>query len=219
MTFDATKSAVVLDDPVCSLDHGRRSLVAQRLAELAENRQVIVFTHEVTFVGDLVRHAGEAGAHITERWVQHNGELLGVCADTHPWKAKDVASRIGALETGLARLKRDACTWDQERYEEECASWAGKLSEAWERAVNLEIVNEVVDRGTSQVRPMKFRILAAITQQDNEEFQAGYGRCSEWARRHDKDPGINFVAPDAADMQYELERFRNWFKRIKGYRS
>jgi hypothetical protein len=219
VTFDATKSAVVLDDPVTSLDHVRRSLVAQRLAQLAADRQVIVFTHEVTFVGDLVRHATEAKVPISERWIQHNGDLLGVCVDAHPWKAKDVAARINVLANALAAIKRDMGTWDQERYEEECASWAGKLSEAWERAVNLEIINEVVNRGTSQVRPMKFRILAAVTEQDDNEFQVGYGRCSEWARRHDKDPGVNFVAPEPPDMQAELDRFQTWFKRIKGYRN
>jgi len=219
VVFDATKSAVVLDDPVTSLDHGRRSLVAQRLVELAADRQVVVFTHEVTFVGDLVRHATEAKLPITERWVQRNGDLLGVCADKHPWKAKDVGARISVLETDLAEIKRERVNWDQEEYEEHCASWAGKLSEAWERAVNLEIVNEVVDRGTSQVRPSKFRILAAITEQDNDEFQAGYGRCSEWARRHDKAPDANFMPPEPTDMEVELERFRAWFKRIKGYRN
>lgn len=216
--FDATKSAVVLDDPVTSLDHERRSLVAERLVQLATDRQVVVFTHEVSFVGDLARHADEAKVPVTERWVQRNGDVLGVCADKHPWKAKDVAARINALEAGLAEIKRDKASWDQEQYEERCASWAGKLSEAWERAVNLEIVNEVVDRGTSQVRPLKFRILAAITEHDNDEFQAGYGRCSEWARRHDKAPEINYVAPEPCDMQVQLDRFRTWFKRIKGYR-
>ena len=219
VSFDATKSGVVLDDPVTSLDHGRRSLAAQRLAELGADRQIVVFTHDVTFVGDLVRHATEAKVPITERWVQRNGELLGVCVDKHPWKAKDVGSRIGVLETRLAEIKRDRANLDPEQYEEHCASWAGKLSEAWERAINLEIVNEVVDRGTSQVRPSKFRILSAITSHDNDEFKAGYGRCSEWARRHDKAPEVNFVAPEPEDLEAELARFRAWFKRIKSYRG
>jgi len=35
VVFDGTRSAVVLDDPVTSLDHERRSLVARRLVELA----------------------------------------------------------------------------------------------------------------------------------------------------------------------------------------
>ena len=53
--FDQSKSGVVLDDPVSSLDAGRRSRVARRLAELARSRQVIVFTHEATFVNALNR--------------------------------------------------------------------------------------------------------------------------------------------------------------------
>lgn len=219
VVFDTTKSAVVLDDPITSLDHSRRSLVAQRLVELAADRQVIVLTHEVSFVGDLVRHASEARVAVTERWVQRNGDLLGVCADKHPWKAKDVKARIGVLEHDLAEIKRQRNSWDQEQYEDHCAEWGGKLSEAWERAVNLEIVNEVVDRGTSQVRPRMFRIFAAITQQDDDDFQAGYGRCSEWARRHDKAPDINYVAPEPDEMEAELQRFRDWLGRIKGYRA
>ncbi len=219
IVFDSTKSAVVLDDPVTSLDHERRSLVARRLVELAADRQVIVFTHEVTFVGDLLRHANEAHVPVTARSIQRKGHTPGICVDDYPWKAKDVGTRISDLVNDLANIKRECGNWNQDMYEERCALWAGKLSETWERAVNLEIVYEVVDRGTSEVRPKKFRILSAITEQDNEEFQAGYGRCSQWARRHDKDPEINFVAPDPVDMEGELGRFRQWHKRIRAYRN
>lgn len=215
--FDETKSAVVFDDPVTSLDHIRRSLVARRLVELAKDRQVVVFTHEVTFVGDLVKHAGEAHVAVAERWIQRQGDQAGFCADKHPWKAKDVAARLHELQADLDRISRDRNSLDQEAYENRCGLWGGGLSETWERAVNLEIVYEVVDRGTSQVRPKKFRILVAITQEDDEEFQAGYSRSSEWAPRHDKDPEINFVAPEPDEMQTELDRLKTWFARVKRY--
>ena len=116
-------------------------------------------------------------------------------------------------------IRRERDNWDQEQYEHHCAEWGGKLSETWERAVNLEIVNEVVDRGTLQVKPKMFRVFAAITEQDNDDFQAGYSRCSEWARRHDKDPSINYVAPEPDELEAELNRFREWFGRIRGYRK
>lgn len=215
--FDDTKSGVVLDDPVTSLDHIRRSRVARRLVELAKDRQVVVFTHEVTSVGDLVKHAGEAHVAIAERWIQRQGDQAGICADKHPWKAKDVASRLHGLQTELDRISRDRSSLDQESYEDRCRLWGGGLSETWERTVNLEIIYEVVDRGTSQVRPKKFRILVAITQKDDEEFQAGYARSSEWAPRHDKDPEINFVAPESDEMQTELDRLKTWFARVKQY--
>ena len=56
--FDKSKSAVIFDDPVTSLDHVRDK-VAQRLAQLAADRQVVVFTHDVAFVGDLTASAEE----------------------------------------------------------------------------------------------------------------------------------------------------------------
>jgi energy-coupling factor transporter ATP-binding protein EcfA2 len=217
--FDESLSSVVLDDPITSLDHTRRSIVAKRIVDIAENRQVIVFTHDVVFVGDLVKHAAESKIPISERWISRKGNVAGYCAEQHPWKAKDVKKRISDLKVELGRLTKVANDLDPEEYDERCASWAGKLSETWERAVNMEIIYEVVDRGTSQVKPHKFRILAAITTQDNEDFQAGYARTSEWARRHDKDPEVNFVAPPCDEMEQEMERIDAWFTRIKGYRQ
>jgi energy-coupling factor transporter ATP-binding protein EcfA2 len=36
---------IVLDDPVTSQDHQRKTLIAKRLVAEAANRQVVVFTH------------------------------------------------------------------------------------------------------------------------------------------------------------------------------
>ena len=55
------RSALVFDDPVSSLDHRWRGQVAKRLVEEAENRQVIVFTHDLVFVNDLNDHATKTG--------------------------------------------------------------------------------------------------------------------------------------------------------------
>ena len=46
--LEGSESVLILDDPVTSLDHIRRGLVAARLATLAANRQVIMFTHDVS---------------------------------------------------------------------------------------------------------------------------------------------------------------------------
>ena len=54
--------------------------------------------------------------------------------------------------------------WDQERYERETADWAWRLSETWERLINMEVVGKIVDRGSQEVRPGMFRVLARITE-------------------------------------------------------
>ena len=217
--FDESKSGMVLDDPITSLDHARRKYVARRLAEFARERQVIVFTHDVSFAGDLKQEAEHQQATFTERSIQRRGDRPGFTTDEHPWNAKDVGTRLEHLEQELARIKRERANWTQDEYDEACASWGGKLSATWERIVSVEIVGPVVDRGTQQVRPSLFRIFASITDADNREFQHGYGRGSEWARRHDKSPETNYVAPDPQEMAEALTAIRTWFGRIKKYKT
>lgn len=45
---------VIFDDPVSSLDHRRINEVARRIANLAEDNQVIVFTHDIFFATTLL---------------------------------------------------------------------------------------------------------------------------------------------------------------------
>lgn len=59
--MDSRNVGIVLDDPVCSLDHKRRSLIVKRLLEEATNRQVVVFTHEITFFMEFKTEADRSG--------------------------------------------------------------------------------------------------------------------------------------------------------------
>ncbi len=47
---------IVFDDPVSSLDYRRIAEVAIRIAELANNHQVVVFTHDIFFATHLLTH-------------------------------------------------------------------------------------------------------------------------------------------------------------------
>jgi energy-coupling factor transporter ATP-binding protein EcfA2 len=215
--FDESKSAIIFDDPVTSLDHVRRDKVAERLAQLALDRQVVVFTHDVAFTGDLAAAVASEGMSMTERAVERRGAEPGICIETVPWKAKDFNSRIQHLTTELAKLTEDRPSLVQDEYEERVASWAGFLSETWERSVTSEIMNQVFDRGSSEVRMLKFRVLARITDADNQDLQDGYAATSRWGRRHDKATETNYVAPEPADLRRELDRIREWQKRVKKY--
>jgi hypothetical protein len=217
--FDESKSAAVLDDPVSSLDAGRRSRVATRLAELSQDRQVIVFTHEATFVNDLNKAARDHGVGVTERAILRQGERPGLVSDKHPWSVKDTRSRIDWLSVELGRLRKERSQLNTDEYTQRAQFWAGRLSQAWERAINLDVVNELVDRGTNEVRPRMFRLLVGITEQDDNDYQSGYAKASGWAPRHDQAPETNFIAPEPDELEAELNRFKAWVDRIKGYKK
>ena len=91
------------------------------------------------------------------------------------------------------------------------------MSETWERLIRSEVIYCVVDRSTTEVKPKLVRILAQITDDDYQDFDASYSAVSTWARRHDKSEEFSYVAPDPEEMEYELNRLAEWYARIKGY--
>ena len=218
--FDATKSAVILDDPMSSLDHERREKAARRIVEIAKDRQVIVFTHDLMFLGEIVKATDELGVKLTERAIERNGARKpGKIVDGYPWKARDAKKRIGNLQVELDRIKKDQTNMSADDYERATGDWAGKLSETWERIVRSEVAFKLVDRGTTEVRPKMFRIVAKITDADNTDFQTGYGSTSKWARRHDKSEETNYVPPTVDEMQDELDRIKTWRDRVGKYEN
>ncbi len=220
--LDASRSALILDDPVSSLDHVRRSRVASRLADFAATRQVIVFTHDVAFVLDLKKEADAKGVPIAERAVEKSragDRKPGACRSKHPWKTKDVSERLQELRTDLARIRKESGDWEQAKYETDIGTWAGNLSETWERIFSQDVVGPILAEGGLEVRPKMMRILVRFSDTDDQEFQGSYSRVSLWAKRHDKSGLVNYVAPELEELEQELKRVDEWFKRVKAYKN
>lgn len=75
-------SAIVLDDPVTSLDHKYRKRVAQLLVREAQNRQVVVFTHDIVFFYMLQSKYRGSGA-VTQVSPERVGDKHGIA---RPWQ-------------------------------------------------------------------------------------------------------------------------------------
>jgi hypothetical protein len=52
----AVSAPIVFDDPVDSFDHRRVGEIAKRIADLADEHQVVVFSHDIMFAANLLSH-------------------------------------------------------------------------------------------------------------------------------------------------------------------
>lgn len=215
--FDPGKSPLVLDDPVTSLASRRRHLVAERLAKFSSDRQVIVFTHEISFVRDLISAAEAQNVPLQEVYVDRKGGKPGLIKTAFPWNAKDVPRRIDDLTTQLASLKKDSPSVEDEELHIRASRLAGDLSEVWEDIVDSHIVGHVINKGTSAVQAGKLKVLVQYSEEDQREFDEGYGFTSKYARRHRNAPEDNVVAPELNRLDQELTRIKDWYKKVKGY--
>ena len=67
---------VVFDDPVTSLDHQRRALIAERLVKLAVTKQVIIFTHDISFFSKLTHFAKVFNISSTQTTIRKIGDTI-----------------------------------------------------------------------------------------------------------------------------------------------
>lgn len=56
-TITSINKGIIFDDPVTSLDHKRKEIIAIRLVDESAKKQVIVFSHDIVFIKYLENHA------------------------------------------------------------------------------------------------------------------------------------------------------------------
>ena len=113
---------VIFDDPVSSLDHRRINEVAERIANLAQSAQVIVFTHDLAFTMTLL-HLMEASKRCTYFQIDDEEGKGRVTRTSHPrWdtisglkkningtivaaRAAEGQARAGLVRTGYGWLR------------------------------------------------------------------------------------------------------------------
>ncbi|MBK6826716.1 MAG: AAA family ATPase [Chitinophagaceae bacterium] len=84
---------IIFDDPVNSLDHIRRQTIAERLVEESKVRQVIVFTHDITFLLALQTLAEEETVECLVTTIRKIGKTPGVINNSLPWIASNVKEK------------------------------------------------------------------------------------------------------------------------------
>ena len=94
-------SGIVFDDPMSSLDHIYRHKVARRLVEESEHRQVIIFTHDISFLFELEREAEKQSMPIAYQNIRRGSKGPGVVEGDLPFKAKMAGSMESSIRSEL----------------------------------------------------------------------------------------------------------------------
>ena len=218
--FDKSKSALVFDDPVSSLDHMRREAVANRITDLAGERQVIVFTHDIAFTMVLRKNAEASDIPFATRGIERKRKVgPGFTTLKHPWTAQDAAQRVNTLRQEVASLRRDEEGMSDQAYQRATEEIAGHMSQTWERIISQVLAEPLVDYRTLEVRVGKLRVIGRVTPEDIKTYDDSYSRISGWASRHDPHPELNYTPPSVDTLTAEIDVLDTWLKSVKKYQS
>jgi len=197
-------SSLVFDDPVSSLDHWHQQRIAKRLAKEAENRQVIVFTHNTAFLHDLQQAVSESALEPCVAHLEWSNRIPGICREGLPWDWKSPKDRFDKLEKRHRELR---AKWNPNPNEENNQDM--RLAYSWLRATLERIVEklvfaDVVFRFRSYVKVPNLNEVIGFSVQECAEIQRLMQRCHDVTEAHD--PSIcSAVVPDPTDFLRDVE--------------
>lgn len=215
LSTEQTASGLVLDDPVCSLDHQWRRKVAFRLVQEAANRQVIIFTHDIVFLTDLVGFCESREIRLKQTYLRRGVSRPGECMDGVPWAAMKVKERIGRLKSSLQAAESIHRRQGVESYEPDARRIYGLLRETWERAVEEVLLNGVVIRFDRAIHTMQLGKISDITPSDIQIIEEGMTKSSRFLEGHDEAGAVADPVPEPDELRQDIGNLEDWVKSVR----
>ncbi len=215
-----TKSCVVFDDPVSSLDHTWRDKIATRFVSLSEERQVIIFTHDITFVYYLTncfenKNLSESILRLYN--LKSNSSETGIVSGEPSWSALNVNRRLRLLR------KQTQETFSKNNTDPDQTTKIkliyDSLRATWERAIEEVLLNKTVERFQREVHTQRARYLSDITEKDISILDENMTKCSRLILAHDQSSELNEPIPDKDSVMNDINILTTWCKTIHNRRK
>lgn len=234
LTESGDTSTLVFDDPVSSLDQGYREAVARRLLQEAEHRQVLVFSHDFTFVQYLYEQrtrlereaavAKESSALPVVEYVHIGRSTRGTGETTtsEQWRVASVGEMIKRLnqriqDAGVLHRASDPA------YDLQARHIVGAIREVWEAFVEQELLDGIVRRHERRVQTQRLKRITDIDEADVKTVEDGMAISSRWLTGHAApiNDGTQLISPDEIAVELKkLTEFRDGvLERRKGKKN
>ena len=195
---------VIFDDPVSSLDHRRVGEVARRIADLASDHQVVVFTHDIWLVTHLLDIFGKSDRCVYYQVTDDHGKGTVTLGTGPRWDTiRTFAAKInlsiqGAKKTaGEERQSHIRDAYDSIR------SWC-------ELFVEQEVLANVTERYQPNVRMTSLsRIKVQKLEQTRQTVTSVFEDACRYIEAHSQPLLTLGVAPKLPDLENDWDKLKN----------
>jgi len=205
-----TTAPFVFDDPISSLDQIFEEKVIARLIELSKNRQVLVFTHRLSFLGIMNDQTDGAlhDVHISrESW--GTGEPGGV-----PIFARNPDGALKNLKNErLARASKMLKEEGSEIYYPLAKAICSDFRIILERIVEKLLLAGIIQRHSREVHTKHIRDLLKVGHEDCQLIEEMMTKYSTF--EHSQSSETSVEPPEPAELETDIDRVLSWFDEFK----
>jgi len=206
---------IIFDDPVSSLDHWRRRDVAKRLAEEAKVRQVVVFTHDTSFLGQLCDEINAESVPSSMLFLEWRGKFPGYVNDGLPWDHQSYKARIDALEKAHSKFAKSWPAYPNEAESAQIRNQYDRLRATIERVIQDVVFNGVVKRYRDWIRVDSLEAVVGFEHSEYKSIYKLHKRCCDVVTAHDQSSAKAATVPTAGDLGNDITALKSVVDTIK----
>ncbi|MGQ7244867.1 AAA family ATPase [Salinicola sp. V024] len=210
-----SSSGIVFDDPVSSLDHSHRTAVARRIVQESAHRQVIVFTHDAVFFGELATFCQDAQLAPEVRSINYRAEGPGYIDAGLPYDMRKYKERIAYHRDDYHQIANSFSNppGDNERLAMRNAY--DDLRVTIEVGIEDTILNETVVRFRDGISVGRLNGVMIVNEADYREVQRLHNKCCRNVRAHSHAAGQQRPVTQPAELLQDIEDVSALFTDIR----
>lgn len=214
-TIDNRLNTIIFDDPVTSLDMDYRDLIATKIVQLSQNRQIVVFTHDLSFLRLLIdTHKSITAMDCSIIGIDKYNGISGIVTDEIPYLAKNVQERIDSIRRILSEHDALPLT-DAHGRETKLDSARKRFRMLLERSVEEILSNKTYERFSKNIHLKKGNLSSYIvTEKSDVDFLLNlFGKYS--ITEHDGGTSTIPQLPTKAEIEQDITDYTNWKNSFK----
>jgi hypothetical protein len=126
---------------------------------------------------------------------------------------------LGVLRARWQEAERLFRTAGPDAYERDARDIYALLREAWEKAIEEVLLNDVVERFRMSIQTQRVRQLHDIDEEDCDAIEQGMTQCSRWMRGHAESAADGTPFPKPAALAKNIKDLEDWTQRIRKRRE
>jgi ABC-type dipeptide/oligopeptide/nickel transport system ATPase subunit len=214
------KGAIILDDPISSLDHLNRKKVAKRMAEEAKKRQVIIFTHDIVFLHGLRSECDTLKIPREEYVIQTINDHCGCVSTDLPIDKIGYNERLDTLEKSASRMKKagwPAVPNNDQRFD--IMNQYSLLRSTIEQIIERFILNSTVLRLENYINVKQLAGVVGLEKSEADEIRRLFRRCSELIPAHDNPLPDDSLPPTPDELKKDIDDVKKLIETIRERRT
>lgn len=209
-TIDGRLNSIIFDDPVTSLDMDYRELIATKIVQLSQNRQIVVLTHDLSFLRLLIdTHKAIITTDCTIIGIDKYSGISGIVTDEIPYLAKNVQERIDSIRR-ILREHDSLVLTDAHGRETKLDSARKRFRMLLERTVEEILSNKTYERFSKNIHFKKGNLSSYIvTEQSDIDFLLNlFGKYS--ITEHDGGTSTIPQQPSKTEIDQDIADYSDW---------